>query len=79
MHLVWYNYFNVLYNFFVQYQCTPLHKAAQYNHAGVVTYLLSLPGVSVDARDKVTVYCEESLIHVAYVMHFNNEFGQLLV
>ena len=41
-----------------------IHVAAMEGHSDVVTYLLSLPGINVDAQDVVSVYHEESLEHL---------------
>jgi len=39
----------------------PIHEAIDRGHTDVATYLISLPGVNVDARSKVTVYHEDFL------------------
>ena len=47
-----------------QYQRTAIHYAAEKGHSDVVAYLSSLPGINVDAQDRVSVYHEESLEHL---------------
>ena len=44
-----------------QFGYTPIHEAIDRGHTDVATYLISLPGVNLDAQDKVTVYHEDFL------------------
>ena len=61
----------------MQRERSVIHISAEEGHSDVVNYLLSLPGINVDAQDYVSVYHEESLVHLyTCVIHFHNKIVQ---